>query len=54
METKWVKNSFFELFVENRPRLKFNFIRCELFIVLILLMCLSEIELFEFKLGAKK
>ena len=54
METKWVRNSFFELFVENRPHLKFNLIRCELFIVLILLMYLSEIELFEFKLGAKK
>ena len=51
---KWVKNSFFELFVENRPHLKFNFTYSELFIVLILLMYLSEIDLFEFQWGAKK
>ena len=54
MGKKWVKNSFFELFVENRPHLKFNFTYSELLIVLILLMYLSEIDLFEFQWGAKK
>ena len=54
MGKKWVKNSFFELFVENRPHLKFNFTYPELFIFLILLMFLSEIDRFEFQWGAKK
>ena len=51
MGKKWVKNSFLELFVENRPHLKFNFTA---FNFLILLMYLSEIDLFEFQWGAKK
>ena len=29
---KWVKNSFFELFVQNRPHLKFNFTQIDLWI----------------------
>ena len=54
MGKKWVKNSFFELFEENRPHLKFNFTHSELIIFLILFMYLSEINLFEFQWGAKK
>ena len=49
MGKKWVKNSFFELFVENRPHLKFNFTKIQLFIFLILFMYLSEMDLFEFQ-----
>ena len=48
---KWVKNSFFELFVENRTHLTFNLhnLSC-----LILLMHLSEMDLFEFQWEVKK
>ena len=32
MGKKWVKTTFFQLFVENRPHLKLNFTECELLI----------------------